>query len=66
MASGNSASGAMVAPLILFGVGCLCIGYDVAKFVNELDGAGPLVGVGVMCAGLAAVLFIRANAASKG
>ncbi len=65
MASTNPATGALVAPIILLCVGCICIGYDLAKIVNDLDGAGPLVGVGATCSGLAAILLTRASAASK-
>lgn len=49
----------LVAGLILLAIGCISIGYDLAKLVNELDGAGPLFGVGAMCSGLGIILASR-------
>ena len=48
-----------VAGLMLFGIGCISIGFALAKIVNDLDGGAPLAGVGAMCAALAAVLLSR-------
>ena len=45
--------------MILLAIGSIGIGYDLAKIVNDLDGAGPLAGVGAMCAALSAVLVSR-------
>lgn len=58
MASNGKGSN-FVAGLILFGIGCVSIGYALAKVVNDLDGGAPLAGVGAMCAALSSIMFAR-------
>ena len=55
----------MVAGLILFGIGCISIGYALAKIVNDLEGGAPLAAVGAVCAALSSVIFSRANLPKK-
>ena len=50
----------LVAGMILLVIGCISIGYDLAKLVNDLEGAGPLAGVGAMCCALGGVIISRA------
>ena len=47
--------------LVLFGVGAVSVGYDLAKVINDLDGAGPLLGVGAMCCGLGSMFIGKAT-----
>lgn len=59
MASKNSKNSSLAVGMILLAVGSICIGYDLAKIVNDLDGAGLLAAMGGMCAALSAVLMSR-------
>lgn len=61
MSAGNGNDSNFVAGLILFGIGCISIGYALAKIVNGLEDGAPLAGVGAMCAALSAILFARAR-----
>ena len=59
MAVKDPSRSALVIGMLVLTLAGICIGYDLAKLVNGLDGAGPLFGGGSVLAALAAINFSR-------
>lgn len=64
MANSSKGDASLAAGLILLAISCVLMGYGLCLMVHDLEGAGPLLGMGGAFAGFSTILIARSRSPS--